>query len=196
MLTCCTFLTLIFLIALPFGSVLLKPPTLRLGFDIVDAAATAGAAAPATGFLPYSIGVSLTRPAASFSLHQVSVVGHSLGSIITHDILMAQPIKGQTGLAAAAVSLDIPVLRYTMCTCRASGVFARCLIRHEVTWCTRCCPFLSFKILHAQSIAYVITLFVCHDLLCSREDFSLALARGNLFIFVKRSAGFLIVHQS
>ena len=59
------------------------------------------------------------------------MIGHSLGSIITHDILMAQPVKGQTGLAEAAVSPDIPVLRYTMCICCASGflVFSSCLIR-------------------------------------------------------------------
>lgn len=63
-------------------------------------------------------------PGLLFSLDQVSVMGHSLGSIITHDILMAQPVKGQTGLAEGAVSQDIPVLRYAMIVCRATGLCA------------------------------------------------------------------------
>lgn len=42
---------------------------------------------------------------------QVSVIGHSLGSIIAHDILMAQPVRGGTELAEDAVSKDIPLLR-------------------------------------------------------------------------------------
>lgn len=52
-----------------------------------------------------------TRSAVYFLLDQVSVIGHSLGSIITHDILMAQPVKGETGLAEGAISQDIPVLK-------------------------------------------------------------------------------------
>lgn len=42
---------------------------------------------------------------------QVSVIGHSLGSIIAHDILMAQPVRGETELAEGAVSKGIPLLR-------------------------------------------------------------------------------------
>lgn len=44
-------------------------------------------------------------------LAKVSVVGHSLGSIIAHDILMAQPVKGETQIAEDAVGKDVPLLR-------------------------------------------------------------------------------------
>lgn len=43
---------------------------------------------------------------------QVSVVGHSLGSIIAHDILMAQPAKGETRPVQGPFGGDIPILRY------------------------------------------------------------------------------------
>ncbi|CAM9561115.1 unnamed protein product [Ectocarpus fasciculatus] len=43
---------------------------------------------------------------------KVSVVGHSLGSIIAHDILMAQPVKGETQIAEDAVGKDIPLLSF------------------------------------------------------------------------------------
>eukprot|EP00903_Cladosiphon_okamuranus_P008634 g8280.t1 len=43
---------------------------------------------------------------------KVSVMGHSLGSIIAHDILMAQPAKGETELAEGAVSKEIPILSF------------------------------------------------------------------------------------
>ncbi|CAB1100509.1 unnamed protein product [Ectocarpus sp. CCAP 1310/34] len=43
---------------------------------------------------------------------KVSVIGHSLGSIIAHDILMAQPVKGETQIAEDAVAKDIPLLSF------------------------------------------------------------------------------------
>lgn len=43
---------------------------------------------------------------------QVSVVGHSLGSIIAHDILMAQPAKDETRSVQGPYGCDIPILRY------------------------------------------------------------------------------------
>ncbi|CBN78302.1 DDHD domain-containing protein [Ectocarpus siliculosus] len=43
---------------------------------------------------------------------KVSVMGHSLGSIIAHDILMAQPVKGETQIAEDAVGKDIPLLSF------------------------------------------------------------------------------------
>lgn len=40
-----------------------------------------------------------------------SVIGHSLGSIIAHDVLMAQPVKGETELADDVYSKGAPLLR-------------------------------------------------------------------------------------
>ncbi|CAN0540935.1 unnamed protein product, partial [Ectocarpus sp. 12 AP-2014] len=43
---------------------------------------------------------------------KVSIMGHSLGSIIAHDILMAQPVKGETQITEDAVGKDIPLLSF------------------------------------------------------------------------------------
>eukprot|EP00752_Nemacystus_decipiens_P005637 g5101.t1 len=43
---------------------------------------------------------------------KVSIVGHSLGSIIVHDLLIAQPVKGETKLADGAVSEATPILSF------------------------------------------------------------------------------------
>ncbi|CAM9823302.1 unnamed protein product, partial [Hapterophycus canaliculatus] len=54
---------------------------------------------------------SFSRVTPGFS-GKVSVVGHSLGSIIAHDILVAQPERGGTQLVEGAVVEDIPILSF------------------------------------------------------------------------------------
>ncbi|CAN0182222.1 unnamed protein product [Pylaiella littoralis] len=43
---------------------------------------------------------------------KVSIMGHSLGTIIAHDILMAQPMKGGTELVEGAIGKNIPILSF------------------------------------------------------------------------------------
>eukprot|EP00904_Undaria_pinnatifida_P013003 jgi/Undpi1/8833/HiC_scaffold_25.g11295.m1 len=43
---------------------------------------------------------------------KVSVVGHSLGSIIVHDVLIAQPARGQPGPARVRGGAEIPILGF------------------------------------------------------------------------------------